>query len=177
MWDSALTAFMQLSGDHDTSACPVYRRPREKHDDAVRSSPANRRALGQDESDAPGPAFIRRAHIERQPGDGSCLYHSLCFGLGLFDGGAASALRCELASWMARNQDTKLAGTPLSDWVLWDSGITVQAYAARMQRQGEWGGALEMAVCARLKRVNVHGKLCDVHCDPDALTPHCRPSV
>lgn len=40
--------------------------------------------------------------------------------------------------------------------MLWDSGLSVEAYAARMRRQGEWGGALEMAVFAKLKNVNVH---------------------
>ena len=141
-------------GDHDTAACPVYRRPREAHADAVRSSPAARRkTLGEDSR----PVFLRAAHVERQPGDGSCLYHSLCFGLGLFEGGAAAALRRELASWMARNADTELAGSPLREWVLWDSGCSVEAYAARMQRWGEWGGALEMALFARLKSCNVHG--------------------
>ena len=39
---------------------------------------------------------------------------------------------------------------------MWDSGLSVEAYAARMRRSGEWGGALEMAVFAQLKRTNVH---------------------
>ena len=100
-------------GDHDTAACPVYRRPREAHADAARS-PLKKTGLGTDRGE-PGPSrlLLHQAHVERQPGDGSCLFHSLCFGLGLFERDAASALRQELVAYIARNGETLVAGTPL----------------------------------------------------------------
>ena len=54
-----------------------------------------------------------------------------------------------------RNADLKISETPIRDWVKWDSGSTVQSYARRMS-VGGWGGGIEMAACARLKKVNVH---------------------
>lgn len=48
-----------------------------------------------------------------------------------------------------------MADTPLKDWVYWDSGSNPAAYARRMSTGG-WGGAIEMAACALLKRCTVH---------------------
>ena len=50
---------------------------------------------------------------------------------------------------------TAIGGTPIRDWVLWDSGLTPEAYAKRMGTGSHWGGAIEMAVCARLQGVRV----------------------
>jgi len=70
-----------------------------------------------------------------QPGDGSCLFHSLRFGLQR--GGEATrraggvpstwVLRRELAEWVARNAQRRIAETPLAMWVRWDAGQTAQA--------------------------------------------------
>ena len=104
------------------------------------------------------PLRLRRGRVAGQPGDGSCLFHSLRFGLS--KGGAGGhlpttqGLRRELAQWVATNSQRKIAETPLAMWVKWDSGQTAQSYGARMARGG-WGGGIEMAACAHLKRVNV----------------------
>ena len=61
--------------DHDTDACPHYKKPRENHPDALRRKPL--------EMGGPAGNFMLRdrdARVARQPGDGSCLYHSLVFG-------------------------------------------------------------------------------------------------
>lgn len=68
----------------------------------------------------------------------------------------ASRLRRELAEWVEAHPETLIAETPLRDWVKWDTGSSVRDYARRMA-VGGWGGGIEMAACARLKRVNVHG--------------------
>ena len=49
-----------------------------------------------------------------------------------------------------------IADTPLCDWVRWDSGTGTDSYTASMSKSSAWGGGLEMAVCSRLKGVNVH---------------------
>ena len=93
----------------------------------------------------------------RQPGDGSCLFHSLAHGLR--DARVADydhrRLRQALMDWLARHEDLKIADTPVRDWVLWDANQAVPAYVGRM-RIGGWGGGIEMAACARKFRVDVH---------------------
>lgn len=96
---------------------------------------------------------LASARVVRQPGDGSCLFHSIAYGLGNTN---ASRLRRELAEWVEAHPDELIAETPLRDWVKWDSASNVRDYARRMA-VGGWGGGIEMAACARLKRVNVHG--------------------
>ena len=138
----------KCDGDHDTDACPHYPRARDEHPDATR-----RTALGGMGGNA-GKFTLRNARVVRQPGDGDCLYHSLAHGLGA-RGCSASVLRRELAAWVAAHGDERIADTPLSDWVRWDSGLSCGDYAVRMAVSG-WGGGVEMAAFARLKRTNVH---------------------
>jgi len=64
-------------------------------------------------------------------------------------------LRREIAMYVLKNPSLEIADTPLQDWVSWDSGLPVAAYAAKMSFSG-WGGGIEMAACARLKGVDVH---------------------
>merc|ERR1712013_771158 len=55
---------------------------------------------------------LRHGRMVRQPGDGSCLFHSLVFGLGQ---GTASTLRAEVCSFMERSPDFLIEGTSLAD--------------------------------------------------------------
>jgi hypothetical protein len=98
---------------------------------------------------------IDAARVVRQPGDGSCLFHSLAFGHGAC--GSAKSTRRAIARYIARNADTLIADSPLSDWIMWESGMTCAAYARRMGGPGgAWGGGIEMAAFSRLENVNVH---------------------
>jgi hypothetical protein len=134
-------------GDHPTAQCPHYKgKKREKHRDAQRGKPPE---IG---SGSGGNFVLRNARIIRQPGDGSCLFHSLSYGMG---GPGASALRREIASFIAKNPSIEIADSPLSDWIAWAGHGRVDRYARRMARGG-WGGGIEMAACSRLKRINVH---------------------
>ena len=38
------------------------------------------------------------------------------------------------------------------DWVLWDTGEDVQSYARSMRDGSRWGGAMELALCAQLRK-------------------------
>jgi hypothetical protein len=84
------------------------------------------------------------------------LYHSLCYGLGYHSPGSAARLRNDLADWVRQHADASIADTPLRDWVRWDSDCSCSDYAARQREGGRWGGAIEMAACARLKGVDIH---------------------
>lgn len=78
----------KCDGKHETDNCPYYKKPRDNHPDAQRG---NKKLGGQ--SNLPG-AHIRSARVVRQPGDGSCLFHSMSYGLK--DGSSASSLRREV---------------------------------------------------------------------------------
>ena len=58
-------------------------------------------------------------------------------------------------SFIRANPTLEISETPLRDWVKWDAGgASVASYTAKMAAGG-WGGGIEMAAAARLKRVNV----------------------
>merc|ERR1711924_416011 len=65
-------------------------------------------------------------------------------------------LRADIADYIAANPDVEVASNPIKDWVLWDAGTDVASYAKTMRTGSRWGGAIEIAVCASLKRVSVH---------------------
>merc|ERR1712110_415545 len=105
-----------------------------------------------------GNVVVRGGRCVPQPGDGSCLFHSLCYGLNGAGSGrrqVASELRRELASFVEQNPHLEISGDTLEEWVRWDVNCAVSTYARRMA-VGGWGGGIEMAACSLLKRVNVH---------------------
>ena len=69
------------------------------------------------------PEVLRHARVVRQPGDGSCLFHSLSFGLQ--DGSTATSLRREIADFIEEHAELQIADSPLKDWVSWDSDLSV----------------------------------------------------
>mmetsp|Transcript_10816 Transcript_10816/g.24481 ORF Transcript_10816/g.24481 Transcript_10816/m.24481 type:complete len:230 (-) Transcript_10816:124-813(-) len=138
----------KCDGKHLDADCPFFAKARESHRDArswshlcCASKPAR---AGQ---------VLQNPRIVRQPGDGSCLFHSLAYGLGQKSQG--SALRREIAMYIMRNPSLEVAETPLKEWIAWDCGLPAALYAARMAVGGTWGGAIEMAACARLKSVDI----------------------
>ena len=62
----------------------------------------------------------------------------------------------QVADYIEAQPGALLSGTPLRDWVRWDSDMALTAYAARMRTAGQWGGAIEISLCARLSGVDVH---------------------
>ena len=105
---------------------------------------------------------LKNVRVVRQPGDGSCLFHSLSYGLG---DTSASSLRREIAKFIESNPELKIAGTPFSERVRWengtpgegkrDSGVSVSSYAQRMAHSG-WGGGIEIAACCVMRKVNIY---------------------
>ena len=139
----------KCDGKHLTDDCPYYKKKREDHRDAQKGS----KHLGAT-SLLPG-AFIsaHNAQVIRQPGDGSCLFHSIAYGVR--ERGGADHLRMEICRFISRNPTFQICDTPLCDWVKWDSGVDCATYARRMSG-GAWGGGIEMAVAAHLKGINLH---------------------
>lgn len=129
-------------GPHLTAECTLYKgKAREKHKDGQRGKP---KEIG---SGTGGNYVLTKAKERRMPPDGSCLFHSLCFGLGLR---SAPSLRKEIADFIAKNPDLEIAGDPLKDWIAWDGGGSVSSYTRKMASpNGPWGGGIEMAACSR----------------------------
>ena len=92
------------------------------------------------------------AIVVEQPGDGSCLFHSLSYELNATN---AISLRSEICAFIKDNPQLLFSETPLSQWVEWDSQTNVGEYSRKMS-QGSWGGGIEMAVTSRIKQVNIH---------------------
>jgi len=142
----------KCDGPHPTQRCPHFRgKDREKHRDAWVNYGSKGKAAR-----AAQPEVIVSGRVVSQPGDGSCLFHSLAYGLSRMGQQTnAHALRRELCQYIERNPGIEVAETPLQDWVKWDSGQSASGYARRMAGGG-WGGAIEMAACALLKNCQVH---------------------
>ena len=138
----------KCDGKHETENCPYYKKQRDDHIDAKK----NGWKLVGGTSNLPG-AMLRSARVVSQPGDGSCLFHSLSYGIK--DGSTATTLRREICEFIHANPATPICETPLGDWVKWDSGASCADYAKKMSR-GSWGGGIEMACMSRLKGCNVH---------------------
>jgi len=141
----------KCDGKHATERCPFFKKERDKHPDARRAS--EKRMLGM----ASGPVEILKhgsARVVRQPGDGSCLFHSIAYGLR--DGTSASTLRRQVADFIAEHPTLEIADSPLKEWIMWDSGASVSAYCRRMGQGGVWGGGIEMAAVSHMKNVNVY---------------------
>ena len=140
----------KCDGLHHADDCPHFKgKARDKHKDAW-DRHGNKGVVG---SVSSGPVVLRQARIVHQLGDGSCLFHSHSYGL---RNTSATQLRAEVADFIAGNPNAEVAGNPLKDWVLWDSGMDVKAYASTMRTGARWGGAVEIAICAQIKRVAVH---------------------
>ena len=141
----------KCDGNHPTNQCPWFKKAREKHKDA---DPATaKKQLGMS-SGPPEILSVGAVRVTRQPGDGSCLFHSLCFGLK--DGSTAHVLRRQICSFIEQNPNVEISGDPLKEWVLWDSGSSVSAYSRRMMQSGVWGGGIEMAALSLMKHCNVY---------------------
>ncbi len=137
----------KCDGKHETSNCPYYKKKRDDHPDAQK----NKQIGGT--SPLPG-SVLKNAKVVRQPGDGSCLFHSMSYGMK--SGATATTLRNEICRFIQSNPQLSISDTPLQDWVKWDSnGSSVSEYARTMSR-GSWGGGIEMACMSQLKGCNVH---------------------
>lgn len=163
----------KCDGNHATDACPHFKKAREKHRDAwdsYKKLPLEEKKPGgltaEKAAPAPEPApansrLLRGATVDKQPGDGSCLFHSLAFGvrkLAGADAGLSSAegVRAACLGFIESHPAEEIAGVPLRDWIDWESNLTPPAYCARMRQPGAWGGAIEMQVFSRLANVSVH---------------------
>jgi len=92
--------------------------------------------------------------IVEQPKDGSCLFHSIAYGLG--DKTCSVELRRDIAAFIAGHPSDKIANTTIQDWVKMVTGEDHYAYAEALADRNTWGGDLELAVATRIMDVNIN---------------------
>lgn len=138
----------KCDGEHTEDDCPYFKAKRESHEDAWAALNKAQCCAAEEDN---GPEVVD-CEVVKQPGDGACLFHSLVYGLGA---GSAAALREEVSAFISSQADALLSGTPVHQWVTWDSNLTPEAYADRMRDPKKWGGAIEIAITAMLKKVQV----------------------
>eukprot|EP00940_MAST-03C_sp_MAST-3C-sp2_P003189 g3189.t1 len=144
-------------GPHETDDCPQYSKRGIQMAKKLMKARRSGKQLMDDISDGSGGYFVlphSETRVVRQPGDGSCLFHSLAHGLGSRVSG--HRLRKEISAHVRSHPDMTISGEPLRKWVQWASGESVRAYATRMKRSSSWGGGIEMAVFSRMFRCNLH---------------------
>ncbi len=109
------------------------------------------------------------------PADGSCLF----WALGYYYDVQGPDLRRMLASYVGAHPDLLISGVRLQDWVRWELNMSLQDYV-RALRQGQWGGAVDMAVFNSITGSAISVWVRDgdryrriVHFDGDEK-PHCH---
>jgi len=139
----------KCDGPHDTDSCPHFKKPREKHKDAW--SMLGRKSSSSAKEEV---VIVKSARVVRQPGDGSCLFHSLNYGL---TGSSSGGIQCrrKICEFMTANPDIEVGENTLEEWVKYENGSSVRAYVRSMEGSS-WGGGIEMAAFAKMNNVNVH---------------------
>ncbi|GMI11991.1 hypothetical protein TrLO_g5767 [Triparma laevis f. longispina] len=139
----------KCDGPHSTSSCPYFKGKRDNHNDAwVKYGKKG------EESDSCISNSERkyRGTVIHQPGDGSCLFHSLSYSI---SGENATSLRSSISEYIKKNPTKEIAGTAIKEWVFWDCSMDCEAYADSMITGSKWGGAIEIAVCAHVTKKDV----------------------
>lgn len=89
--------------------------------------------------------------IQRSPGDGTCLFHSVAAQVQGYPNG--HALRADVVKHLKVPNQT-LAGLPVGEWTGVDAP-SVAAYCNRMAGRGAWGGGVELAAMADMFHAKV----------------------
>lgn len=141
----------KCDGAHETDDCPHFKKPREKHKDAW--SMLGKKIMRSAKDDEAVP-IVKSARVIRQPGDGSCLFHSLNYGLN-GDSSGGRQVRSDICQFLADNPDMEFGDNTFQEWVQYESGSNVRSYVRDMAGSS-WGGAIEMAAFSKMHNVNVH---------------------
>ena len=113
---------------HPTKLCPWFKDERDDHPDAVPLPIEERPPL------LPNALpIIAKGEVERQPPDGSCLYHSLARGGRELDGHwlTARELRKQLAAFCAANGLVSISGKTFNAWLQLEHGVKVRVCDAK----------------------------------------------
>ena len=91
-----------------------------------------------------------------QPGDGSCLFHSLAHASQHTN---AYQLRQDICTFISTNPTHLIDTLPISEWVKSINNIeteTPMTYTNKMKHTTTWGDALELGVASIILQSNIH---------------------
>jgi sentrin-specific protease 1 len=138
---------------HESSQCPHFRHERLDHPDAQ----VKLFDMGDTSSSTLPGSLYDSAEVEvvQQPPDGSCLLHSISYGLE--DGTSARVLREECCNFIRLSGESfTVNGNSLSQWIFWDCGRTCEGYVEDVQKPTTWCGGIEMACISHLRKCSIH---------------------
>ena len=128
----------RCDGDHITTDCPHYKKPRGNDPDEQRS-----RAHAHATDDTSTKLRLKHGQVHRQPPDGTCLYHSLKAAANLPM--TALELRKQLAADLLSKKHEQHSGYTWSEWVKHETGSSIEKYTTDIAKSG-WGGGMELAL-------------------------------
>ena len=145
----------KCDGPHASGDCPWFNgQARGNHTDAQPLPPEERPTPSTNE-----PTVRAQGCIEPMPMDGSCLFHSLDYGLGVLHVPTPGArqLRTDLAVWAYKNGGLRICGSSVNQWRQWEGSRqeSMQQYAKRMSTTNAWGGVVEIISCVMSRCVDV----------------------
>eukprot|EP00440_Ansanella_granifera_P063648 gb/GFBE01069009.1/.p1 GENE.gb/GFBE01069009.1/~~gb/GFBE01069009.1/.p1 ORF type:complete len:518 (+),score=75.72 gb/GFBE01069009.1/:1-1554(+) len=150
----------KCDGAHHEDECPYFEGSREEWEDWAKERGALDASSGK-ESSTRSTEDIKGTKVQ-QPGDGSCLFHSLAWNMRRLGVGSGSVearglnLRQELVRYLEVHADDEVCGTSYRDYIWWDRGLTVQDYVKEMGGTSSlWGGAVEISAFTRMYDMNV----------------------
>jgi len=82
----------------------------------------------------------------------SCLFISI----GRLVNESPNNVRQSVCNYMDENLDTLYQGMQIKDWIQWQTNSTPTQYISRMRNSSTWGGAMEIAMCTRIYKVDIH---------------------
>jgi len=84
-------------------------------------------------------------------GDGNCLFRSLGVAMKLNH----KELRNIACIYMLKNQNKKIKGTSIKQWIKYESDQDIRSYIKNMRQDGTWGGAIEITMLTKIFDINV----------------------
>ena len=126
---------------------------KEDYRDVVRAMAVGKKSIDNVAPEEGSQSKFYTGEVRTQPGDGSCLFHSIAFTAGLNISG--HELRRRTVEYMRRNgKDVEISGTNIETWIQWD-GWDVERYYTAMQGKA-WGGGIEMAALAPMLFLSIN---------------------
>ena len=109
-------------------------------------------------SQSGSPTIVRTGRVEMCPMDGNCLFHAAFRELKRLNkvGNVSSprSLRRTVVDWVATSgSETECADLTLSQWIELETEEDLNQYVARMRRDGEWGGIIELYAMTEMFQV------------------------
>lgn len=90
--------------------------------------------------------------IWKAPPDGSCFFHSVGHLLGI----PASQLRLSCVHYIAAHHETRFSDLKLSEWIFFETGMSVAAYIKHMKYGTHWGGLVEARCLSELYQCEIN---------------------